>query len=313
MPVPSASLLIIDPLTLMGRELMQASERLATLATIDFRHTAEDEEHQIAEFAGHPALVPPLSPEDVLSDYDVVVVTSDASQPRHEHITAHLASNPGAALVDANRIACLRDFCSPSLGRTLSESRRLRPAHPALVATSAVVEVLAPFGLLGGSLAVMDPVSSGGRPAVDRLALQAGKRIQGAPVEDLIEEHVLAFNVVAVDSDDLVEDAAVLLPGLSLAISRSISGVFHGHLAHLGLAFETPVGVAEVDEALSAATSLELCERPLSLDSVPDHDHVLVAPPTISPDGRQLLLTMMADGLRIGGSLTTLDILETLI
>ncbi|MEJ2189836.1 MAG: hypothetical protein P8Y93_10590 [Acidobacteriota bacterium] len=311
--MPSASLLIIDPLTLMGRELLQESERLAALATVDFRHTAEDEEHQIAEFAGQPALVPPLSPEDALGDYDVVVVTSDASQPRHEHLVAHLASNPGAALVDANRIAALRDLCSPSLGRTMSESRRLRPAHPALVSTSAVVEVLSPFGIIGGSLAVLDPVSSGGRPAVERLALQAGRRIQGAPVEDLIEEHVLAFNLVAVDSDDLAEDAAVLLPGFSLAISRSISGIFHGHLAHLGLAFETHVSVAEVVEALSAATSLELCELPLSLDSVPDHDRVLVAPPTISPDGRQLLLTLMADGLRIGGSLTTLDILETLI
>jgi hypothetical protein len=124
---------------------------------------------------------------------------------------------------------------------------------------------------------------------------------------------VLAFNVVAVASDDLVEDAAVLLRGFSLAISRSVSGVFHGHLAHLGLTFDAHVDAAAVDEALSAAASLELCNHPLSLDSVPDRDHVLVAPPTMSADGRQLLLTMMADGLRIGGSLTTLEILETLI
>jgi aspartate-semialdehyde dehydrogenase len=51
----------------------------------------------------------------------------------------------------------------------------------------------------------------------------------------------------------------------------------------------------------------------LSLDSVPDRENVVIAPPSLSPDGTQLALTMMADGLRVGGALTAVEILEQLI
>jgi hypothetical protein len=38
-----------------------------------------------------------------------------------------------------------------------------------------------------------------------------------------------------------------------------------------------------------------------------------VTPPCLSPDGTQIGLTMMADGLRVGGALTAVEILEGLI
>ena len=38
-----------------------------------------------------------------------------------------------------------------------------------------------------------------------------------------------------------------------------------------------------------------------------------MTPPRLSPDGLQLALTMMSDGLRVGGALTAVEILEAIL
>jgi len=136
-------------------------------------------------------------------------------------------------------------------------------------------------------------------------------------VDDRIQGHLLAFNIVAIDSDTLQDEAALVLPETPLAVTHSLSGSFHGHLGYLGLSFGHPVGPRDIDEdideALSLAPGIEVADLPVGLDSIPDTDHVVVTPPALSPDRTQLALTLMADGLRIGGALTALDILETIV
>lgn len=309
-----SKILILDPLTLRGRELLISSDRLEVLVSEwDFRHTDLDEEHQIADMIQGPALVPPLEGSEDFNGADVIVVASDGWSSRHEHLLAHLDDNPETILLDLTGFENLRDRTTPSVGEVGPDSRQLRVAHPALFGTSRIVEVLSHLGALGGSLAVVDPASAYGREAVEILARQAAQRVQGAPVEDRVHGHILAFNSVAVESDDLQEDAALVLPGLPLALSRCLSSTFHGHLAHLGLSFESRVEPSAVRDVLEQAEGIEIDSLPLSLDSVPDRDEVIVTPPTMSPDGTQLALTMMTDGLRVGGALTAVEILEGLI
>jgi hypothetical protein len=309
-----ARILVLDPLTLIGKEFFGCHERLETFVTdIEYRHAAEDEEHQIAEVGTGPALVAPLEASENLEGFDVIVVASDRKTPRHKHLLEFLDSHPEAALLDAGRLDFLNPYTTPSLGKVNTSSRQLRVGHPALAATSAVIEVLEPLGRLGGSVAAVDPVSVGGQEAIERLAEQARLRVQGAPVEKRIAGHVLAFNVVAVESDDLQEEATQLLPDTPLTVTRSLAGFFHGHLAHLSLTYATPVDPDAVRQALSLADEIEEGQLPLALDKVPDNDSVLLTPPIFSPDKRHLALTAMADGLRVGGALTAVDILETLV
>jgi len=307
-------ILVLDPLTLAGKGFLSFHQRLGNIGgELDFRHTALDDEHQIAEIGAGPALVPPLDAPEDLVDADVIVVASDGESSRHEHLLAFLDDNPGQAVIDITRVGFLDDRTQPSIGTELSESRQLRVAHPAIVATSIVVEALAHLGRLRGSLAAVDPVSAFGSEGVDLLVRQAGQRMQGASVDDRIEGHILAFNLVAVDGDMLQNEAALLLPEAPLAVTRSLSGSFHGHLAFIGLSFSNPVQPRDIDEALNMATGIEVSDFPHGLDTVPDTDHVVVMPPAMSPDHTQLALTLMIDGLRIGGALTALDILETLL
>jgi len=311
--VPSKTL-ILDPLTLRGRELLNCSEQLdGIVGEWDFRHTDLDEEHQIADMSAGPALVPPLERPDDFVGADAIVVASDGWSSRHEHLLTHLDDNPETILLDLTGLENLRDRTTPSIGDVGSESRQLRVAHPALFATSRVIEVLSHLGALRGSLAVVDPASAYGREAIEILARQATQRVQGAQAEDRILGHILAFNSVAVESDELQEDASLVLPDLPLAVTRTLSSSFHGHLAHLGLSFERRVEPGDVRDVLAQAEGIEIESPPLSLDSVPDRDEVVVTPPSLSPDGTQLALTMMADGLRIGGALTAVEILKALI
>jgi hypothetical protein len=308
-----AKLLVLDPLTLIGREFLQRIEAVPGMAGhVDFRHTAADEEHEIAEIGGDPALVPPLDDPTDLEGFDAVVVTSDAQSSRHDHVLAFAEANPDAALVDVSRLDCLRERTIVSMGDTDPALRHLRVAHPALVAVVRVVEVMAHYGRPGGTLAVTDPVSVHGKDGVELLALQATRRLQGTPVNDLIYGHVRAFNTLAVDAFDLQDEAAHLLPGLPLAVTRCLAGVFHGNLAHLGLDFADALEPGMVRDALQQAEGLELADFPLGLDTVVDNDRVLVAPFALSADGRHLAVTMMADGLRLAAN-TAVDILEGLI
>ena len=67
-------ILVLDPLTLAGKELLRCDERLASIGgELDFRHTGLDDESQIAEMGSRPALVPPLNAPEDLMDVDVIV------------------------------------------------------------------------------------------------------------------------------------------------------------------------------------------------------------------------------------------------
>jgi hypothetical protein len=310
----TAKILVLDPLTLVGREFLSNHERLgAFVGDIDFRHTALDEEHQIADVLSGPALIPPLSDPEDLSGFDALVVASDGVSSRHDHLLTFLDDQPGAAVVDLSRLRCLDDRTQPSIGGAPTDARQLRVAHPALVAAAAVIEVLAPFGRIHGSLAAIDPVSAFGREAIELLARQAGHRIQGAPVEERIDGHVLAFNLVAVDSDELQREAGLLLQNSPLAVTRCLSGCFHGHIAQLGLGLSQKVEASDIDEALSQAETIAVQDLPLSLDSIADADQVMATAPHVSSDGGHVAITLMADGLRIGGALTAIDVLESLV
>ena len=306
-----AKILVLDPLTLIGREFLGCTDRLEELVgEFDFRHTDLDEEHQIAEIAAGPALVPPLENSDELDGFDAIVVASDGVSSRHDHLRSFLDDHPETLLVDLSRLKCLDGIAVPSIGASDPMERRLRVAHPTLVAAAKICEVLTHFGRLSGTLAAIDPVSTFGREGVDLLVDQARRRIQGGAVDERILGHILAFNAVAVDPDELQREASLLLPEISLAVTHGLCGNFHGHLGCIGLGFSRSVEPGEISEALSQADGIEITSFPVSLDTVPDNDWVLVTAPVISPDGTQLAITTMADGLRVGGALTAIDILE---
>lgn len=311
----ASKILIVDPLTLIGRELARCIEASPDVAVeIDYRHTAMDEEHQIAELGAEPALVPVLENPDDTGDAGIVIITSDTETERTGHLENLLIRHSELTVLDLSRLPRLLELTSPAVAATVHDrdTLHLRVAHPALVATAEVASALRFLEPVRGAVAAVDPVSIFGRGALETLVHQAGHRMQGGEPDHAIDGHVLAFNQVIVSADELQLEAAELLPGLSLAVTRTLSGCFHGHLAHISLELEVPVDDFELREALESTGSLILGDAPMGLDLVPDRDQVLLSQPQISPDRRMVSLTALVDGLRIGGAATAVEILRSM-
>lgn len=311
----ASKILIVDPLTLMGRELTRCIEESPEISSeLDYRHTEDDDEHQITELGAQPALVPPLDGPDDLGDAGIVVITSDAETERFGHVENLLIRHPEVTVIDISRFPRLAELTTPALAETALELDQLhmRVAHPALAATAQILVALRSLEPQRGSVAAVDPVSTFGRQAIETLVHQAGHRMQGRNPERSISGHLLAFNQVAVSSDELTIDAAELFPGFSLAVTRTLSGCFHGHVAHIGIEVAEPVEDPELREAFDVAGNLVVGEPPMGLDLVPDRDHVLLTQPQISPDRRVVAMTALIDGLRIGGAVTAVEILRSM-
>jgi len=311
----ASKILIVDPLTLIGREFIRCLEDAPDLAVeVDYRHTSTDDEQQIAELGARPALVPPLDDPEEIAGPNIVIVTSDTETERTGHLEDLLIRHPEVTLVDVSRLPRLADLTAPAVGDTATRTDRwhLRIAHPALVAAAKVLSALRPLAPVRGSVAAVDPVSTFGRGALETLVHQAGRRMQGGVPDHAIDGHVLAFNQVAVDADALTEEAADLIPEVPLAVTRTLTGSFHGHVAHLVIELAEPVDDPELRDAFEATTDIVVGETPISLELVPDRDHALLTPPQLSPDRRIVAVTAMVDGLRLGGALTAVDILRAM-
>jgi len=311
----ASKILITDPLTLIGREFIRCLENAPDLAVeVDYRHTSTDDEHQIAELGAKPALVPPLDDPTEIAGLGIVVVTSDTETERTGHLENLLIRHPEVTLVDVSRLPRLAELTIPAIGETVGATDRwhLRVAHPSLVAAAKILLALRPLEPVRGSVAAVDPVSIFGRGALETMVQQAGRRIQGGEPEHDIDGHVLAFNQVAVDADALTEEAAELIPDTPLAVTHTLSGCFHGHVAHIAIELAEPVDDPELRDAFDAVDDIVIGEPPISLEVVPDRDHVLLAPPQLSPDRRIVSMTAMMDGLRLGGALTAIEILRAM-
>jgi hypothetical protein len=306
-------LCLIDPLTLHGRELLRLLAEHPGLANeIQYTHTDTDEEHQIAELDGNPALVPPLDSVDELEGCGVIIVCSDHDSPRFDHLEQLLETSPDTVLVDMSRLERFWDLTQPAVGGVVTPPSppRLRVAHPALIATHCLLDELRPHDPTGITVTGIEPVSTLGRQAIAMLAQQAAQRLQGQDVSERIGEQILAFNLIVELGDRLTEEAAQILECPKVAFSLIRSGCFHGHLAQIGVHLKEAVSELELLDAWEADPRISLNEAPLAIDSVIDCEQVVVTPPSISPDRHTISVTAMVDGLLIGGALTALEIAQ---
>jgi len=315
MSVPATGFALIDPMTLLGREVLELLPRFPALrGQMVYVHTDPDEDVQVVELDGEPGMVRPLVDPEQLSGCGAVIVASASDSERLSHLCDWLEGFPERPAVDLSRLERLRSVFRPVAGaadRDEAEGLHVRIAPPAVVAARLVLDALQHLQPSAIALVAIDPVSELGDDGIQGMARQAVQRLQGQNVAELVGGHVVAFNHVVRDAAELLEDALPLLRVASVTASSSVSGCFHGHVAHLTLVFDEPVEGPELDDAVREAPRLMLGDLPLRLDGVVGSDRVVVAPSTVSPDGRLAVLTAMLDGHLVGGALTALEALES--
>jgi hypothetical protein len=260
----------------------------------------------MTDIAGEAALVPPLRSPGDLQGAGAIVVASDAATDRLDVLEEVLAESPETPLFVMGDIDRLRRLTRAVTGleQELPYDIRASIAHPAVVAAATVLKSLSSFVPAAISIAATDPVSSFGQAAVECVARQAARRLQGEPVSELVDNKVLAFNVVTEPDPGLEHDARDVLGVLPWVAQRVFSGCFHGHLAQLAIRLEEPADLDQILDLWFSDPLLSHSDVPVGLDAVVDTDQVVLPSPHISDDGRLIAVTAMMDGLRIGGALS---------
>lgn len=310
-----APIALVDPLTLQGRQVLQLVQRFPGIARrLTAFNTVEEGDHQVTDVGGEAMLVPPLEAGEALDSCSAFLLASDRWTPRLRTLMDHLLEHPDAIFVDISHLEELRHLGTPAAEPQLArQAHRMRVVHPAMAAAVHTVWPLTDLGLRSLNVMAMDPVSAFGREAINHLAHQASARLQGKRAKHDIAGETLAFSSVAVPAGEMQEDAATLLPGVSVTVNRLLAGWFHGHMTNLAMTFDAPIAEGDIIARWKASPKVRLSKDPLRLDTVVDQETVLVAVPSFAADHRSLAVTTMADGLLIGGALTALELLSSLI
>jgi aspartate-semialdehyde dehydrogenase len=191
-------------------------------------------------------------------------------------------------------------------------------AHPAAVALALILERLQRVGAIRNvSATVLEPASEYGRAALDELHQQTVTLLSFQTVPMAVYDVQVAFNTVAAFGDSakisLAESETHIrrhyallsggrLPQLSLQLIHA--PVFHGHTFSIGVEYERPVGLEQVEATLSAPhveVILGDADAPGNLNSIGDQEvsvRIRFDEPEVA-QSRRLWLWASADNLEL--------------
>lgn len=314
--VPAPTLVILDPTSLIGREV--AAEVAARFPEWrrQFFHTGTDDEHLIAEVANDAALVAPLRDLDDLEHAAVVVATASLSAELGARLAPWLAAHPRIAFIAAGHsalpfataVACDR------LPRLPAGQRWLRLVDPMLAAPARVLAALAPLTPEFVALTVIRPAAAFGEEALDELAAESAARLSGSAVRPPAALPVItALDIVAGNDAVLAEQITILAAPAAAEVTVLEAGIFHGHVATLVVELARPASAAAVRRALRSASGVRLSRPAEVVSATRVIGSVDVICTSVRVSGRHVVLVIAADGIRLGGANAVTDLIAALM
>ena len=312
------SISILDPTTLLGREIAEHVAAAFPGVQRRYFHTADTEEHLILELAEAPALVPPLTSCDELHGSAAVVVPQGIPDRMALELLSWLNGNPDVALVDVSQPGIAGDVAVTVLDGAAPGAgpRWLHLADPGLFGPVRLVRALGPLGPEALRLTMLRPVSDRGEEGMQELAAQGAARLSGAsPGSPRHLPAVLAFDLHPSGAGvraSLERQLAALLPGMPCTVQPVDAGVFHGHAAAAMVA----VGETATETALKNLVRKVPGMRParasdgLHPSDIAGKDEVLCSELRIT--GTEVAAWLLADGLRVGGAQAVVSVLTDL-
>ncbi len=317
--MPPQTLTILDPTSLLGREIAELVARSWPEANREYFHTTGSDEHLIAEVGGEAALVPPLKELEELGGARAVIVTAPIPHELAARLTGWLRCNTQVTLLDLTQPGIAPDEARlgvPPPGEPTQGRRWFMAPHPSLAGPLRVIRALAPLGPASCHLAAVDPVSEGGQDAIEELAAQGVARLSGGtpkPPRDL--PAVLAFDLIPGTSEAesaLERQMAASTPGLEVHVSTIRAGVFHGHVAAMHVTLQRPAREDTVRALLREAGGIRLARRNERIQPSGSVGSVDVVCATLRVAGPHISVSIVADGLRTGALQSAADLVELL-
>ncbi len=313
-------LTILDPTSLLGREVIERLARVSPGVRPRLFHTGADPEHLIAEVAGEPALVAPLAELDELDGSAIVLLTAPpAAEAAAERLLAWLRAHPRVALVD-----CTQPGIAGSAARcVVNGAPPVRPfppwyhlPDPALAAPVRLLAALAPLAPEAAHITVLCPAAGFGADGLDELAAQGAARLSGQPEgKAKILPGVLAFDLVPAPGERaalLEAQLAEIFPRLDATVSAIDAGVFHGHLATLVASCANESTLERARALIRSAPGMRLPRRHevTTVTSAVKQGGIVCG--DLRVRGRSVSAWLCADGLRVGGAEAVVDLVGSL-
>jgi hypothetical protein len=316
---PHRTLTILDPSSLLGREVTEAVARAFPDLRRRLLHTGADPEHLIAEVAGEAALVEPLLDPGEIEGSVAVILTATPSAEASSRLLTWLRDHPSVALLDCSQpgvaggeAACVLD--------AIPAGRRSLPWYhlmdPSLAAAARWLRALLPLAPEAFHATLLCPVSTSGREAVDELASQATARLAGrSPRRPVHLPTVLAFDLALAAGDRfaaLEAQFAELFPAIEAGLHVIDAGVFHGTLATVLLRCTRNVPLERARALLRATPGLRLARRTeaVKVTEAAEQDEVICG--DLRAHGPCVTAWLLADGLRVGGAGAVVELVSCL-
>jgi len=319
-PSHPTTLSILDPTSLLGRELAEAITRTLPDVRPRWFHTRADAESLIVEIAGGAALVPPLANPEELEGSTVVVITEPPAGAGAERLLGWLAENPDVALLDCTQPGVARDQTRTVFDRLPAPRTGVAWYHLADPALAAPVRFVAALGELEPReliMTLMCPVAPLGPEALVELAQQGAARLSGQPARK--PSHLpttLAFDLAPARSDRvplLETQLGELLPDVERRVHVVDAGVFHGYMATLFVRCGAATTEDRVRGIVRAAHGFRLARR----DEAPTTTKAVEHGASITYGGVRVTggwvgAWLLADGLAVGGASAAKEIVRLL-
>jgi aspartate-semialdehyde dehydrogenase len=310
---------IIEPMTLLGSELRQASAshqdvyREIRLLTFD-----SDSIGRVGDAGGKPGLVQEATRE-ALEGVDVIFDCDGGEQ-----ITALLSEVPADAvtiLIEPARI--------PETSVPVVEGVNLESAMESNVVVSPdasivlLAHILAPLSDLHVNWVVshfLTPASSRGQEGLDELFDQTRAILamsQDRP--EAVFGAQSAFNLLPINrpgKDDSALLSTILGTSIDLGTTSTQAGVFHCLSASLLVQVSRETSTDAVAERLAQSRYLELSDSPNTLGPVDaaGSDRIMLSSPEVSPSRKDTFrIWAVMDNLTRGGALNALGIAEYIL
>lgn len=316
----SRALTLLDPTSLLGRELAERLAELLPEVRRSFFHTSGRDEHLISEVAGEASLVPPLSDVDELEGSAVVVATARPTALTTHRLLVWLREHPSVAFID------LSDKGGLSPGESavafdrlprIGSFQWLRILDPSLVAAAFFLRGLAPLGPEELHVTTTSPASAFGEDAIEELASQGVARLSGRdPARPSALPSALAFDLAAMSGglrEELERQLAEVFPGTAVHLRAIAAGVFHGNLTTLAVKVRSAPTVERLRALLRGSPALRLARRNETVRSSDAVGSLQVACSDVAVADSWVLATLAADGLRLASVLLAAELIAALL
>jgi aspartate-semialdehyde dehydrogenase len=312
-------LTILDPTSLLGRDIADALATSFPEIKRRLFHTREEDEHLIAEVTAQAALVPRLTDPDEMEGSLAVVVTTEPSPTATKTILDWLRRNPSTALVDCSQAGIAPEESQPVINRLPArwERRWFAAADPLLAGPARVLSALSECKPDRARLLLFSPASNFGEDAIDELASQATARLSGyQPKRPQALPRILAFDMAPASPNRVLrldKQLSGLFPETHFSLDVFDTGVFHGHLASMAIHCQHPPNERRARALLDREAGFVRAranETPC-LTGIVGENRVLVGDLAVEDD--TVLLYIMSDGLRLAGPTAVVDIISALI